>query len=134
MNNKVIKVTCAIIENENRILVAQRSEKMSLPLKWEFPGGKIEEGESPEHCIVREIKEELGIHISIKKRLKENIHDYGDRTIQLIPFVCSIVGGEFKILEHKKIIFDEAEKLCNLDWADADVPIYREYLRYIKEK
>jgi 8-oxo-dGTP diphosphatase len=62
-----IKVTCAIIEKESDVLVVQRSEKMSLPLKWEFPGGKIENGESEEGCIVREIKEELNLDIDVSK-------------------------------------------------------------------
>jgi 8-oxo-dGTP diphosphatase len=62
-----IRVTCAIIEFAGKVLVVQRSKKMNLPLKWEFPGGKIEEGELEEECIVREIKEELNLDIEISK-------------------------------------------------------------------
>ncbi|WP_251795780.1 MULTISPECIES: NUDIX domain-containing protein [unclassified Arenibacter] len=66
--NKII-VTCAIIESENQVLVVQRSENMKLPLKWEFPGGKIEKGESEQDCLIREIREELNIEIELMKRL-----------------------------------------------------------------
>lgn len=66
-----IDVTCAIIIKENKIFVAQRSEIMKLPLKWEFPGGKLEENESEIECIKREIKEEINIEIDVVKRLSK---------------------------------------------------------------
>lgn len=72
----MILVTCTIIENSGRVLCAQRSEMMPLPLKWEFPGGKTEDNESPEECLKREIREELGIEISIVERLISNKHNY----------------------------------------------------------
>ncbi|WP_341832439.1 NUDIX domain-containing protein [Sphingobacterium thalpophilum] len=65
----MLQVTCAIIEHANKILICQRSASMKLPLKWEFPGGKIETGESKEECLRREIKEELQIDISIHSAL-----------------------------------------------------------------
>jgi 8-oxo-dGTP diphosphatase len=132
MLSKIIKVTCAIIESNDQILVAQRSENMSLPLKWEFPGGKLEQDEDPEKCIVREIQEELGVNIKVKQRLKENVHKYGDKSIMLIPFVCEIIGGNITRYEHEKVIWSKPEDLLALDWAEADVPIYNEYLRFLK--
>lgn len=134
MNNtqKIIKVTCAIIENKGKILAAQRSEKMGLPLKWEFPGGKIEPGENAEDCIVREIMEELDIEVSVKNSLPEHVHNYGTKCIMLIPFICNIKDGKLKCKEHKQVIWDEPQKLSSLDWADADVPVYEEYLKYIE--
>ena len=62
---KAFKVTCAIIEQDGKILAARRGERMRLPLKWEFPGGKLHEGESPRECLKREIQEEMGISIEI---------------------------------------------------------------------
>ncbi|MGV8815207.1 MAG: NUDIX domain-containing protein [Gelidibacter sp.] len=73
---KTIPVTCAIIHFGNKVLAVQRSETMSLPLKWEFAGGKIEPGESEEECIKREIFEELNIHINLKRKLTAVIHQY----------------------------------------------------------
>ena len=84
MSNKLIKVVCAIININNKILAVQRSQTMNQPLKWEFPGGKIEPGESFEDCIKREIKEELNIEIVLLKRLSTINHDYPNFSIQLI--------------------------------------------------
>ena len=71
----MIEVTCAlIVDDQNRLFAAQRSSKMSLPLKWEFPGGKVESGESFESCLLREIKEELNVEIEIITSLHFNIH------------------------------------------------------------
>lgn len=124
----VIKVTCAIIENESKILVVQRSSAMNLPLKWEFPGGKIENGESEEECIVREIKEELNLDIEVSKRLNSSMFDYPNISIELIPFVAKQVGGQIKLSEHADFKYLAKDVLLNLDWAEADIPIVKEYL------
>ena len=87
-----VRVTCAIIEFVDKVLVVQRSIKMNLPLKWEFPGGKIEEGEREEECIVREIKEELNLDIEISKKLNSTEYHYPNISIELIPFVVTQVG------------------------------------------
>lgn len=125
----MIEVTCAIIEHNNKILVTQRSEKMSLPLKWEFPGGKIEKDETAEACLIREIFEELNVDIKIKRRLTSNTHQYSEtKTIKLIPFICELIGGEIKLIEHANFLWLNKNELVNLDWAGADVPILNEYL------
>ena len=85
----MLEVTCAIIVNpHNQVLVTQRSAKMKLPLKIEFPGGKIEPGETASECLMREIKEELNLTILPLFEMPPNIHQYPDFTIKLIPFVC----------------------------------------------
>ena len=125
----MIEVTCAIIEHNNKVLVTQRSEMMALPLKWEFPGGKIEKGETAEACLVREILEELHINIRITKQLNTNTHQYSDtKTIKLIPFICELIDGEIKLTEHANFLWLSKSELSNLDWAEADVPILNEYL------
>ncbi|MEO5946485.1 MAG: NUDIX domain-containing protein [Chitinophagaceae bacterium] len=86
----MLSVVCAIIYVGNKILVTQRSQKMKLPLKWKFPGGKLEKDESEIKCIKREIKEELNIEIKIIKRLSSSIHDYKDFKIHLIPYVVDM--------------------------------------------
>jgi 8-oxo-dGTP diphosphatase len=123
-------VTCAIIESNQKVLVTQRSEKMKLPLKWEFPGGKVEKGETDEDCLIREIYEELNINIVIKKKLKSNTHNYSENNaIELIPFLCEIKDGEIKLTEHTNFLWLSKSELLNLDWAEADVPILNEYLK-----
>lgn len=125
----MIEVTCAIIQHKNKILVTQRSEKMALPLKWEFPGGKIEKSETAETCLIREILEELHINIKITKQLNSNTHQYSEeKVIKLIPFICELVSGEIKLTEHANFLWLIKSELVNLDWAKADVPILNEYL------
>ncbi len=125
----MINVTCAIIFFDNQILVTQRSEKMKLPLKWEFPGGKLEENESQIDCVKREIKEELNIEIEVLKSLSNSIYDYGVFKINLIPFISNYVSGEIILSEHKDYKLLDKSELLNLDWAEADLPIVEEFLK-----
>ncbi|MFH7003631.1 (deoxy)nucleoside triphosphate pyrophosphohydrolase [Flavobacterium bizetiae] len=127
--SKIINVTCAIILKDKKILVAQRSEKMKLPLKWEFPGGKLEFNESEIDCIKREIKEEININIEVLQKLSNNIHDYGIFKINLIPFLVQYISGEIKLAEHKDYRLLERSQLSNLNWAEADLPIVEEFLK-----
>ncbi|TVR90419.1 MAG: (deoxy)nucleoside triphosphate pyrophosphohydrolase [Saprospirales bacterium] len=124
---RTIKVTCAIIEVENKVLAVQRSEDMNLPFKWEFPGGKIEAGETPQKSIVREIKEELNLEIELVQALKPVVHDYPNQRVQLIPFIAKMVGGTLKLLEHKQYQLLERNQLRDLDWAEADIPVVKQY-------
>ena len=124
----MLNVVCAIIYVGNKILVTQRSKNMNLPLKWEFPGGKLESDESEIECIKREIKEELNIEIKVRKRLSNNLHDYGTFQINLIPFVVEYISGEIVLAEHADYKLLEKNDLNKLDWAEADLPILRELL------
>jgi len=125
---KTIPVTCAIIKFDNKTLAVQRSETMKLPLKWEFAGGKIEAGESEIDCIKREIFEELNIQIEVKKRLTPVTHQYPDFKIELIPFIAEYLSGKLILKEHCNALLAKKEELINLDWAEADLPILKEYL------
>lgn len=124
-----IDVTCAIVIIDNRFLVTQRSEKMKLPLKWEFPGGKLEQNESEIDCVKREIKEEINIVIKIIKKLSSSVYDYGTFKINLIPFLAEYVSGEISLAEHKEYKLLEKAELLSLDWAEADLPIVEEFLK-----
>ena len=125
---KHIHVACAIIEKDGNVLSAQRSEAMSLPLKWEFPGGKIKEGEGPEECLKRELHEELGITVAISGALDPVTHQYPSFIVTLYPFVCRITTGEPVLHEHKAFTWLPAERLHELDWPEADVPVLRSYV------
>ncbi len=131
---RTIKVACAIIEKNGNILVAQRSEKMDNSLKWEFPGGKVEDGEDLIQCIKREIQEELGIDINIIRSLNVSPFDKPDRIIELYPFVCEYADGEITLLEHKEVIWHKPENLHLVDFAESDIPILHDYLIYISQK
>ena len=102
---------------------------MKLPLKWEFPGGKLEVNENEIDCIKREIKEELNIEIEILQKIKEHFHNYQDFKINLIPFIAKYVSGEISLSEHKDYKLLEKSELKNLDWAEADLPIVNEIIK-----
>ncbi len=119
-----LKVVCAVITNKaNEVLACQRSTATSMAGKWEFPGGKIEAGESKENAISREIMEELGVSIHLNGELAIVEYQYTEFHISLHPFLCEITeGGEPQALEHEVIRWiDPNSALANdLDWADAD--------------
>lgn len=123
-----IKVTCAIINYKGKTLVTQRSKNMSLPLKWEFPGGKVEPNESEIDCIEREIREEINIQIEVIQRLESSFYEYPDKSIELIPFTANYMGGKISLKEHQQFLLLEKAELINLDWAEADIPILEKYM------
>lgn len=123
-----LHVACAIIEQNGTVLTAQRSAAMSLPLKWEFPGGKIEAGETAEECLIRELREELGVSVFIGSALSPATHCYPDFTVTLYPFTCRLTGGTVSMYEHHALKWVEPQQMSDLDWAAADLPVIREYL------
>lgn len=125
---KAVQVACAIIESAGKVFVAQRSAKMVLPLKWEFPGGKLEDGEMPADCLRREIAEELGVSVRVGIGLKPSTHRYETAIITLHPFICEIESGAITLHEHSDSIWLERGLLHQLDWAEADLPVLAEYL------
>ncbi len=102
---------------------------MSMPLKWEFPGGKIRNNESVESCLRRELQEELGALVRIGAALEPSTHNYPGFTITLYPFLCSMESGELTLHEHKEIAWLGPQALPGLDWADADRPVVEAFLK-----
>lgn len=125
---KHLQVACAIIEREGSVLVTQRSAAMSLPLKWEFPGGKIYSSELPKDCLQRELIEELGLNISIGYELPLHTHSYQTFTVTLYPFICTIESGELTLHEHAAFAWLTPKELHALDWAEADLPVIQNYI------
>ncbi len=124
---KHLHVACAIIEKDGKVLCTQRSATMSLPLKWEFPGGKIHDGEQPEACLQRELREELNLEIAVGRPLPPTTYQYPSFLVTLYPFLCKITAGEMKLHEHKDFRWLEPERLEELDWAEADGPVIGSY-------
>jgi 8-oxo-dGTP diphosphatase len=125
----MIRVTCAIIRNdENEVLVVQRGKKSDHPFKWEFPGGKIMEGESEEECIIREIREELSMDIVICGKLPEVKHDYVNKQVILIPFICDTLDDLPLLSEHNAFKWLSPEILKDLDFSEADVFVAKGYI------
>ena len=118
-----------MLERAGRILLAQRPVDKHLPLKWEFPGGKVEPGEGAAAAIVREIREELGCDIVITRPLPPFLHDYTTVVIEMIPFVCALAPGspEPHPHEHVAVAWATMEELSGYDLAAADLPVIASY-------
>lgn len=126
---KLVKVVGAIIENENNeILCALRSPDMSLPNLWEFPGGKLESGESYKEAIEREIMEELGCSVRFIDIFNDNTHEYDAFIVNLVTVKCILVSGTPTASEHSKLIWLKRENLNSLKWAPADIPAVEELI------
>ncbi len=122
---KHIEVVAAIIIYENRILCVQRnySKYDYISYKYEFPGGKIEAGETKEDAIKREILEELNMDIIIQKEYITVHHDYPDFKISMYSFICSCVSNNLILSEHINFKWLSKQDLTILEWAEADIPI-----------
>jgi 8-oxo-dGTP diphosphatase len=130
---KPLEVVCAlIVDRKGRILACQRNSEASLAGKWEFPGGKIEPRESAELALKREILEELEVTISILKPLSVVKHKYPGLEIELSPFLCEIIGAEApNAVEHSQIRWVNLAEADEIDWAEADIPILKQYKKSI---
>jgi 8-oxo-dGTP diphosphatase len=120
-----IPVVCAVIERDDRVLLAQRPVNKHLALKWEFPGGKVEPGETAEAALLREIREELQCEIRVVRSLARFTHTYDRTTIEMIPFICRLEAGSPapRPAEHAAIAWVLPRELTRYDLAAADLPV-----------
>ncbi len=125
---KQIKVVAAIIQNENKILATKRGYGEFINM-WEFPGGKIESGETKEDALIREIKEELNVKINVDKFAIDIEYQYPDFYLFMSCFMCSIKEGSIELLEHNDAKWITKEELDTLNWLPADI----EAINYLKE-
>jgi 8-oxo-dGTP diphosphatase len=130
----MIEVTCAIIENEDKILATRRAHGSHLEGFWEFPGGKTESGETAEECIVREIMEELAVDIEFIQQLEPVKHHYPEKSIRLIPFVCKIISGQIILKNHSEFRWLSKSELMTPDWAAADLRVAKNYLSWKNDR
>ena len=120
---KVIRVVGAAIVRGDRCLAAQRGPQMRHALEWEFPGGKIEPGESPEAALRRELAEELGIEIEVGAWLGRGEVVSEGRRVVLDVYLARWVSGELALAEHAEVRWVDGEGVEGLAWAEADVPV-----------
>ena len=128
-----IEVACAVVVRDRKVLATRRGVNMAQPLKWEFPGGKVEQGETPQEALVREIAEELGIEIEVGIALSSVVHHYENISIELIPFLALLRKGNIQLAEHDAYCWASSEELKALDWTPADVPVVEEVVKIISQ-
>lgn len=127
---KNIHVSAAIIVKDNKIFVTQRGYG-EFKDWWEFPGGKIEEDETPEECLKREIKEELEADINIDKYLCTVEYDYPNFHLKMECFICSLIDGHLELVEAEDAKFITKDKLDNIDFLPADLLVVKELKKSI---
>ncbi|MET3558776.1 8-oxo-dGTP diphosphatase [Streptococcus rupicaprae] len=122
MSKKVIQVVAAAIKKNGKYFCAQRPEGKSLGGLWEFPGGKLESGESPEEALVREIQEEFASVIQILSYINEASYDYDFGTVIMKTYEAELLSGELTLLEHQNSTWLAPSELHQLNWAPVDRP------------
>jgi 8-oxo-dGTP diphosphatase len=127
------EVVAAIIEKKSLILITRRKNGKHLEGFWEFPGGKMEKGETPVQCLKRELQEELSIEIEMKIFIGESIHTYSKQTIKLICFTAEIVRGEIQLQDHDKYEWIRLEDISFYKMAPADLPIIELYKKQLND-
>jgi 8-oxo-dGTP diphosphatase len=119
----MIDVTAAIWVENGRVLVARRPPGVSQAGLWEFPGGKVRPGETPEQCLQREIREELGVEIAVGDFFAESIYAYGTKTIRLLAYRVSLISGAPALNDHSELAWAALADLGGYRFCPADVPL-----------
>lgn len=120
----MINVVAAILQKEEKILIAKKRKGKPLAGFWEFPGGKIEIGEIPEEALIRELKEEMDIEIEVNKYIGESVYDYGNnKIVSLKGYTATIKDGEIKLSDHDEYRWITLEEIQEYNMAPADIPL-----------
>ena len=123
-----IRVVACIIERDGKFLITKRLQHSHLGHLWEFPGGKIEEGESVEDCAVRECREEIGVEVKAGKVLEEVQHDYPERSVHLYFVLCDLISGDPQALECEDWVWAHPLEFSNYEFPEADRDIIDRYI------
>jgi mutator protein MutT len=122
-------VVACLIERDGRFLITQRKKESHLGHLWEFPGGKIEAGESPRECAVRECLEEIGVEVSAGEIIEEVHHDYPEVHVHLYFMKCRLIRGEPRPLDCANLTWATPEEFSNYNFPEADRGIIERYVR-----
>jgi mutator protein MutT len=123
VNRKFIEVSAALVFRSDKLLITQRHVGSHLGGLWEFPGGKREPGESFEQCLVREIREELGVTISVGELFEEIAHEYPEKSVHLKFFICKLLAGEPQPLDCAAVRWVNAAELAGFEFPAADAQL-----------
>lgn len=119
----MIVVVAGLIIRNGRLLIARRPDGKHMAGKWEFPGGKLERGETPEEALERELSEELGVTAKTDRVYHVVSHSYAEKDVLLIAYQCRLISGEPKPIEEAEVRWIEENDLTAFEWAEADIPI-----------
>jgi len=123
------KVTAAILIRDKKILIAKRKANDRQANKWEFPGGTVEQDETPEACLKREIREEFGIKVLVGRFFGESVYHYDHGSIQLLAYRAHWASGKIVLKEHADCRWVSSKQLSEYDFAPADIPIVEKLQR-----
>ncbi len=118
-----LRVVAALIRQGGQVLLTQRKPGRHLGLSWEFPGGKVEAGETDEEALRRELQEELGVVVTVGTRCFETRHTYGAREMHLLVYRCRLVSGEPRALDVNAFEWVEEAKIGDREFLPADLPL-----------
>ncbi len=122
-------VTAAILIQNHKVFIGQRKAGKQLEYLWEFPGGKLENGETPQECLAREMREEFGIEVSVQEFFGESIYHYKHGSIRLLAYVVDWTGGEMSLTDHESSRWVSFEELENYEFVPADLPFVHKLRR-----
>lgn len=131
-NMKTVRVVAAIIIDDGKVFATQRGYG-EFKDGWEFPGGKIDDGETPEEALIREIKEELDTEIVVKELLDTVEYDYPKFHLSMDCFICKIKSGELVLKEHEASKWLTKETLNSVEWLPADLGLIEKIENYLRE-
>jgi mutator protein MutT len=124
-----IRVVACVISRDGRFLITQRKKESHLGHLWEFPGGKIEPGESPQQCAVRECREEIGVEVKAGETIEEVRHDYPELRVHLYFIKCELISGEPRPLDCADLTWARPEEFSRFRFPEADRGIIERYIR-----
>lgn len=127
MTKKIVGVTAAVIVKGGKVLAARRAPGKHLEGYWEFPGGKLEENESPEDCLERELFEEFSISSKVGAYIGESVYDYGEKIVRLVAYEVEHTSGDFTLADHDELRWLRIDQLADVNWAPADIPLVQQY-------
>ena len=129
MAKKYVEVVAAILVKDGKVFAARRKPSAHLAGFWEFPGGKVEVGETAEQCLARELQEELNIVVRVGEYIGENMHDYGIKVVRLVAYLVEHLSGNLELIEHDEMRWLSLDELESVEWAPADIPLVEKYRR-----
>ena len=119
----MMRVVAGVVIESGRVMIARRCSHLRMGGMWEFPGGKVEPGESDEEALRRELREELSVEVSVHECVGESVHDDGRGPVQLVAYCCSIQTGTLTLQDHDAVRYAKPSEFSSFQFAPADVPL-----------